>query len=246
MLKRLSAQEKRAQELSRAVTALSKPYGMVKNAPRIIEKKVYMGAPGGRGDKGDTPIKGQDYFTEKEKEAFKLDILSRIKLPDVVNGKTPIKGVDYFTDADIQAIKRIFTHEKVDSEPIEEKQLEITDEMVKEIIQRMTRLPENDKLVVQAIRNHQSFVYKGTRYGMEEMMHGGASTSTSTSGYQAPLSGIVNGVNQTFVWATAPNVIIVDQGRAMQKTNSDLSVNWTGTTTTILTIAPTFDIYATA
>ena len=68
-----------------------------------------------------------------------------------------------------------------------------------------------------------------------------ASTGGST-GYQQP-TGTVNGNNQTFVWATAPKAIVVDQGRTMQQTSSDGTVNWTGTTTTILTIAPTFDIF---
>jgi hypothetical protein len=68
------------------------------------------------------------------------------------------------------------------------------------------------------------------------------------SGYQAPLSGTVDGTNTIFVWATAPKAIVVDQGRTMQATNStpDSSANWTGTTTTTLAIAPTFDIFAVA
>lgn len=64
--------------------------------------------------------------------------------------------------------------------------------------------------------------------------------------FQQPTSGVVNGVNTVFTWATAPNVIVVDQGRTMQKTNNgDGNANWTGTTTTTLQIAPTSDIFAT-
>lgn len=66
------------------------------------------------------------------------------------------------------------------------------------------------------------------------------------SGYQAPLSGSVNGTNQTFTWTTAPSAISVDQGRVMQKVSSDGTVNWTGTTTTVLSIAPNSDIFAVA
>lgn len=66
------------------------------------------------------------------------------------------------------------------------------------------------------------------------------------NGYQAPLSGVVDGSNTVFVWATAPNSIVVDEGRSMRKTKSDSSTNWTGTTTTTLAIAPTSDIYAVA
>jgi len=72
--------------------------------------------------------------------------------------------------------------------------------------------------------------------------------SSSGSSFQVPISGIIDGVNTVFVWATAPNALVVDQGRAMQKTNSspDLNPNWTGTTTTTLQVAPNFDIFAIA
>lgn len=82
----------------------------------------------------------------------------------------------------------------------------------------------------------------------------GATVSRSPSGvvtvaigsFQTPTSGTVDGSNAVFVWATAPNVIVVDQGRMMQQTSSDGTVNWTGTTTTTLTVPPNFDIYSIA
>ena len=79
----------------------------------------------------------------------------------------------------------------------------------------------------------------------------GSVTITSTGGgsspgYQQKTSGAVDGSNTTFTWATAPNSIVVDQGRTMQKISSDGTVNWTGTITTTLTIPPMFDIFAIA
>ena len=56
-------------------------------------------------------------------------------------------------------------------------------------------------------------------------------------------TGTVNGVNQVFTFATAPAIIIVDQVKTLQKTSSDGTVNWTGTTTVTLSVAPTFDIF---
>lgn len=75
----------------------------------------------------------------------------------------------------------------------------------------------------------------------------GSGSSIVSSGYQIPVSGAVDGVNATFVWALAPNAIIID-GVIMQKnTNGTPSVeNWTGTTTTILATAPNGDIFAVA
>ncbi len=70
-------------------------------------------------------------------------------------------------------------------------------------------------------------------------------TGTSSTGYQTA-TGSVDGVNQTFTFAVAPNVISVDQGRVMQKVSSDGTVNWTGTSVITLSIAPTFDIFGVA
>lgn len=66
----------------------------------------------------------------------------------------------------------------------------------------------------------------------------------SSSTFQIPLSGIVDGVNTTFTWATAPNVIVRD-GAPMKKTQTNGESNWTGTTTTGLTQAPNKDLFAT-
>lgn len=71
------------------------------------------------------------------------------------------------------------------------------------------------------------------------------SAAGGSSGFQQP-SGTVNGSNQMFVFATAPNVICVDEGRVIQKTSSDGTANWTGTTTVTLAIAPNNDIFGIA
>lgn len=66
-------------------------------------------------------------------------------------------------------------------------------------------------------------------------------TSTGgSSGYQAPLSGGLSGTN---TWTTAPKVIVIDNV-PKQQTNTDGTQNWSGTTTTILALAPNYDIYA--
>lgn len=64
------------------------------------------------------------------------------------------------------------------------------------------------------------------------------------SGYQAPLTGGLTGTN---TWSTAPNVLVID-GVPRQKVQTDGTVMWTGTTTTVLTGAPlpTFDIFSSA
>jgi hypothetical protein len=70
-------------------------------------------------------------------------------------------------------------------------------------------------------------------------------TGGSGSGFQLPLSGSVNGSNQTFTWATTPKAIVVD-GQVLQSTDQKGNVYWNGTTTTVLTIPPTQSIFAVA
>lgn len=70
-------------------------------------------------------------------------------------------------------------------------------------------------------------------------------SGTQGSPFQTPVSGVVDGVNRTFTWSVVPNVICVDQGRNMQRVNNgDGNINWTGTTTTVLQIAPVSDIFS--
>ncbi len=55
-------------------------------------------------------------------------------------------------------------------------------------------------------------------------------------------TGTVDGSNAVFSFASAPAQVIID-GVPKQKTQSDGTVNWTGTTTITLALAPNFDIY---
>lgn len=77
--------------------------------------------------------------------------------------------------------------------------------------------------------------------GVVKVTISGGSTVT---GFQSPLTGGLTGTN---TWTTAPNVLVID-GVPRQKVQTDGTVMWTGTTTTVLTNAPlpTFDIFSTA
>lgn len=68
--------------------------------------------------------------------------------------------------------------------------------------------------------------------------------STSGGGFLAA-TGTVNGTNLDFTFSSAPSIIVVD-GVPRQKTQSDGTVNWTGTTSITLVVAPTFDVYGVA
>lgn len=73
----------------------------------------------------------------------------------------------------------------------------------------------------------------------------GLKWATATGGSFAVMvpTGTVNGNNTSFTFSTAPSVIVLDNGIIMNKTNSDTTANWTGTTSVTLTQAPNFNIY---
>ena len=60
------------------------------------------GKDGQKGDKGDMPKKGVDYFTPEEINDIQEYVQSQIK--DGEDGYTPIKGIDYFTPDEINSI----------------------------------------------------------------------------------------------------------------------------------------------
>ena len=60
------------------------------------------GKDGQKGDKGDMPKKGVDYFTPEEINDIQEYVQSQIK--DGEDGYTPIKGTDYFTPDEINSI----------------------------------------------------------------------------------------------------------------------------------------------
>lgn len=213
-----------------------------------------IGLDGEDGVDGYTPIKGVDYFDGQDGESIVgppgPKPIAGVDYPIPKNGEdgyTPVKEVDYF---DGKAGK--------DGSP----------DTAEEIVAKINSvLPDGPKINAEQIldlptyegfmaylKAKKWFVTKAelenkllnqpAKGPLDQRWHGGG--ATSTGGYQAPTSGVVNGVNTIFVFTTAPNVIVVDQGRAMRATSSDGTVNWIGTTTITLTVAPIFDIYAVA
>ncbi len=76
---------------------------------------------------------------------------------------------------------------------------------------------------------------------MKIFQPGGGGGGGGGGSFEVP-TGTVDGVNKTFVFTTAPVAIAVDGG-ILEKVSSDTTVNWTGTTTVTMTVAPTFDIF---
>lgn len=219
-----------------------------------------------KGDDGYTPLKGKDYFTNSEIEQI-IRLTSQLA--------TPIKGKDYFdgndyvlTQSDKKEIAKSITVPIIDK--IIEKTVEKT-EVVKEVMPKSIDISivkgavskKDLEITAKKIEDGMARV-DGRIKLIDQRWHGGGLSRVSHdttlsgsgtpadplsviggtgSGFQKPITGALN--QATFTWATAPNVIVVDN-IPRQKIQSDGTVNWTGTTTTTLSIWPTYDIYASA
>lgn len=94
----------------------------------------------------------------------------------------------------------------------------------------LSNLPD---VTIAGIVSGQSIRWNGTYFE--------AYTPSTSSDIQIPI-GTVDGSNTVFVFTSAPSVIVVDN-RSLRQTSGDGTVNWTGTTTVTLTVAPNFDVF---
>lgn len=106
----------------------------------------------------------------------------------------------------------------------------------------VSRIQKERLIDVSHIKNAESFIFNGKKYKIEELMRGAGGTSGGSFAVQVP-TGTVDGSNRTFVFTTAPSVIVLDNGNFMNKVSADGTVNWTGTTNVVLNQAPSFNIY---
>lgn len=72
------------------------------------------------------------------------------------------------------------------------------------------KIRKDKALDVSDIRNFQSFVYKGTKYGVSELMHGGSSSSGATTLVVETPVGAVDDSNTTFTVTHTPLYIVVN------------------------------------
>lgn len=216
-----------------------------------------------KGDDGYTPVKGKDYFTETEVQSMLSFMMSSVKEgrqgargPQGESGLRGIPGIDG-KDGESPSVS-LLVKEVLKLVPLPKDGASPSPEaIVPHVIKALGKLPKDEALLTKdelvKFLQHGGFRGGGDTVaagaGITITRAGGfatiAATGGSSSGFQQPTSGAVNGVNQTFVFATSPNVLVID-GIPRQKVQSDSTVNWTGTTTVILSVAPTYDCFATA
>lgn len=195
---------------------------------------------GEKGEKGESPVKYVDYFTPEEVDAIVAHIRSQIRDgvdgKDGIDGVTPKKGTHYRDGVDGRDGKDgIGKNGKDGKDGVSPSMEAIIAELRKDPIHytQVEGAPD-PKDLAQLI----AFLKRGG-------FRGGGSSSAPTAGFTVliPTAGLVNGTNQTFMFSSAPSVIVLDNGNAMNKVSSDGTVNWTGTTTVVLNQAPNFNIF---
>lgn len=111
--------------------------------------------------------------------------------------------------------------------PVTSEEFVITPEMVRDIVRMMHQLPENDRLDVQGIRNFQSFVFGGTRYKPQELMHGGANAQASgTSVTDENVASEGSGTSFTLAHTPIANTLKLYRGGSrVTVTNGDYTIS---------------------
>lgn len=248
VLDEITTLQERLDTLSRAVNdSLVHLVRMVENVKTVA-----------KGDPGYTPQKGIDYRDGQNYVLTPRDL-------EIIAKKVNVPVVDKVIEK-IEIIKE----QPIIKTEIKETIIKDKTETAEEIVLKLESLQKENRLNASAIRNLPQIIketrpFIGGRVGVQVRSNGtkvgtkanelnfttgftitnvsGVPTIVGTgSGYQVPLTGGLTGTN---TWTTAPSVIVVD-GVPMQKTRTDLTPNWTGTTTTVLTVIPSYDIFASA
>jgi len=244
-----------------------KEWNLIRSALSMLEEKLRSGNATDISEaKKELKSSVQDALKEQKDSLERMHNHVR-KLKD---GYTPVKGVDYVDGKDADEEK--ITATLLSKIPSEHTPFDIRDKLHslegEDRLDAMAikNLPEATKKLIglgstrgvqllvntnkKGLANYLNLI-PGSNVTLTYAYSNGrnditiSSSGSGGSGYQAPLSGGLTGTN---TWTTSPNVIVVDQGRAMQRVSTDGTVNWTvsgsGPYTTVLTIAPTSDVYA--
>jgi hypothetical protein len=207
------------------------------------------------GKPGYTPVKGVDYEDGKDYQITERDIESIAK---VASKRIAIPVVEKIIEkTEVIREQPIITNQVV-KEIVTDFDTSIIDDKIKALENRIEELKNqggrrdviSGRIGIQALNNN---VKVGARVndinfgtGLTVAQVNGGVTVTSTGGGSFSIltaTGTVNSINTVFTFSTAPSVIVVDGGRSMRATSSNGNINWTGTTTVTLQIAPTKDIY---
>ncbi len=202
---------------------------LLKTVQDRSQSEIALILKGDKGDPGDTPTDEQ------------LRALITPLIPEPLQGERGERGFPGINGRNGESIigprgpkgeDSVSTH----TTEIIQKEIEVTKDLVKQIVALMAKLPEKDRLDISSVRNASSFMKDGIKYKIEELMHGGGSSSSSSTIYSDTVSGVINSVNKVF---TVPNTIVTPIALWLANSIYQPGVDFTTSGTTItMTVAP--------
>lgn len=233
---------------------------------KVEEIKNFVPKEGKRGVPGETPTRQEivnvmsplvkTYIDNRLPDTVK-SLMPEIEIPEVPTLQEIIKGVEDYIPSKSEIISEVLS--KIPpteiSEPIDEESLfdsfleflkekKITVDFIEGLAGRLKHLDNETRRAFQVSGGGVPSLTAGSNITLTRTSDGGYIISSTGSGGLTPITpaGVVNGVNTVFVFSSAPTIIVVDQGRIMQATSANGNINWTGTTTVTLQVAPVDDI----
>jgi len=163
---------------------------------------------GDKGEKGDTPAKGKDYFTPEEIQRLADFLKSHVE------SFRPIKGKDYFDGEKgldgkdgrdgidgRDGVDGNHGRDGIDGEDGEDGESPDMDEIFDTIVKRFKK---EKPLDISHIKNASTFMKDGIKYRVEELMHGGGSGSATSATFV--YNEVVAGSGTSFTLANTPVV----------------------------------------
>lgn len=230
----MDATAKRAQELSRAIVALSKGIE-AKKVPQQPKNLDFLNTLTGL----NIPKKKKEYKPDVKKNRDYLNKVTGLPIPKKLPEKPKditflgnLTGVNHQQISQDAIINKLVAQSRAQIEEIQAQfiskleditlqarmaelmrqppeDIEVTDEMVIEIIKRIKKLPNGAKLDVTDINNYQSFIFKGKRYGIDELMHGGGGGNNGIEGLNTEVNGTFEGLLDTINFLEGDGISLV-------------------------------------
>jgi hypothetical protein len=215
-----------------------------------------------KGEKGDLPIKGKDYFTPQEAQMFLKYVIDTV-YPVVLKQATPVKGVHYKDGENyvLTASDKKEIASQIDV-PIVEKVIEKT-EVIKEVSRKLTVNDIKDAVSKKELEIEKKSILDGMAKVdgriklIDQRWHGGGLSKVSTDAtltgngtsssplhavgssgtwYQDEVpSGTKNGVNMTFTLAHTPTSVVLLYLNGQYQVSGGADYSRSGTTITMTT-----------
>ena len=222
-------------------------------AEKAVQERIFTGISQIKGEKGNTPEKGKDYWTESEINEIVSKIQSQIRIPSDGkpgdNGKTPVASIDYPTKEQVKTQIKFFVSQIKIPEPVNgitpikgkdyftEADIKSIVRQVEELLsptlikQKLESLQGEERLDAKAIKNLPKFMGEERK----TLHRGGISLE-----WEIP-TGTLDGANTSFTLSSPPytsSTVMIFVNGVLQKSGDGNDYTISGKTITTITAPP--------